>query len=683
MAAYTVLARKYRPQTFADLSGQEHVTRTLGNAIGSGRVAHAFLFTGVRGVGKTTTARILAKALNCEKGPTPEPCGVCDACREITTGLDLDVLEIDGASNNSVDDVRRLQETIPFRPARDRFKIVIVDEVHMLSTGAFNAFLNTLEEPPAHVKFIFATTESHKVPITIRSRCQRYDFRLIPEQVVADRVRTILAAEKIRADEKAVAIVSREASGSMRDALTLLDQIVAFAGDELVGDDVARVLGIADRELLFRMAAAILTREGAEVLTVVEGLAARGLDMLHFARALTELFRDLVVLSVAGADTPLVVMVDEERARAIDLAGAPSALELQRAFASVSLLVDEVAKSTMPRTTLEMGLVRLATRPPLRAIAEVVARLDALESGAASAPRSSAPARSATRQAPAREAPRRAPVASPNEADQGAAEILRKLRGAERRASTPGARKAASADSEESEPEEAVADERVAIPPIAAAPPSVAVEARARAAAPLDLAAVDLASVDVASGEFAASEGRASDPGAPIVRPEHHPALDRLSDPPTRSSAPPAPPEAPRVSADAMAKWESVVAVLMETRPALGSVLQHATPAKLSARTVVLAFPAGSFYARQARAPEALAAIADVAERLLGGRPSVEITEGEAGDGASTLAQVEAERTRARMDATRKRALNHPMVVEILSVFDLHTRFHEVRLDGE
>src|SRR5687767_6238871 len=249
--SYTVLARKYRPQTFSDLVGQEHVTRTLSNAIAGGRVAHAFLFTGVRGVGKTTSARILAKALNCERGPTPEPCNVCDACVQITQGSDLDVLEIDGASNNSVEDVRRLQESIPFRPARGRFKIVIVDEVHMLSTGAFNAFLKTLEEPPAHVKFIFATTESHKVPVTIRSRCQRYDFRLIPQVTVAALVRKILAAEGITADDGVIAIVAREAAGSMRDALTLLDQIVAFAGNELKGEEVAEALGIADRKRVF------------------------------------------------------------------------------------------------------------------------------------------------------------------------------------------------------------------------------------------------------------------------------------------------------------------------------------------------------------------------------------------------------------------------------------------------
>src|SRR5690349_2722356 len=248
--AYTVFARKYRPQTFDELVGQEHVARTIGNAIATGRVAHAFLFTGVRGVGKTTTARLLAKSLNCETGPSLKPCNACGPCMDITAGRDTDVQEIDGASNNSVDDVRRLQETLPFRPSRDRFKIVIVDEVHMLSTGAFNAFLKTLEEPPPHVKFIFATTESHKVPVTIRSRCQRYDFRLIPQPVIVERIRQILKAEQIEADDEAYAIVAREAAGSMRDALTLLDQVVAFSGSTLLGREVSEKLGIADREHL-------------------------------------------------------------------------------------------------------------------------------------------------------------------------------------------------------------------------------------------------------------------------------------------------------------------------------------------------------------------------------------------------------------------------------------------------
>ena len=320
--AYTVFARKYRPQTFDDLAGQEHVARTLSNAIGSERVAHAFLFTGVRGVGKTTTARILAKALNCEQGPTATPCNVCDSCKEITAGVDMDVQEIDGASNNSVEDVRRLQESLPFRPARDRFKVVIVDEVHMLSTGAFNAFLKTLEEPPSHVKFIFATTESHKVPVTIRSRCQRYDFRLIPQAVIAERVRRILGEEGVDADDDAVALVAREAAGSMRDALTLLDQLVAFGGQRLVGGEVARHLGIAGRGAIQSVVADVLRGEAGRVLEQLHEALDQGADPIHFTRQTLQLLRDLVVLRVTRDDSALVDLVAEEReaARALDAA---------------------------------------------------------------------------------------------------------------------------------------------------------------------------------------------------------------------------------------------------------------------------------------------------------------------------------------------------------------------------
>lgn len=714
--AYTVLARKYRPQTFADLVGQEHVTRTLSNAIASDRVAHAFLFTGVRGVGKTTTARILAKALCCENGPTPEPCGTCDVCVDITAGRDTDVLEMDGASNNSVEDVRRLQESLPYRPQRDRFKVVIVDEVHMLSTGAFNAFLKTLEEPPDHVKFIFATTEIHKVPVTIRSRCQRYDFRLIPQAVVSRRVREILASESITADDAAVAIVAREAAGSMRDALTLLDQIVAFGGESLQGEEVARVLGIADREVVHRIAAATLDGDGAAVLEHVDQLASNGLDMLHFARQLLELYRDMVVLQVSGLDTELVSMVDEERKRTAEVGASVDLQELQRAFAGFSKVVEDVAQSGTPRTTLEMGLVRLATRPPLRPLAELVARLEEIErrsgggggSGGGRAPRGGGASRGGpppggaraagadaapTARESARTGPASEAAAQPSTATHGARQASAAQSGAaQTSAATHGARQSSAAQSSAAHSSAAHSSANGA-----GASQSSANGAGAKAGA--TPAARGTASDSAAPARTNDAKPHATRDAQPVESPAARPVATPRQAAPGRSSPPsPAPqtqsprpaaaptrggPSAPADGVDPRL-WEKVVSALMDAKPALGALLKHGVPKVLNAERLVMAFPPESFFGRQAETHDARAGVSEVAARVLGGRPEVVITYAvEAVEQGKTLVQVEQERRDARIEATREKALSHPVVKEAAALFAIPTESLRVHVELE
>ncbi len=388
--SYVVLARKWRPARFEDLVGQDHVAKTLANAIASGRIAHAFLFTGVRGVGKTTSARLLARALNCmgrpgtvepgvDPGPTSTPCLECPACLEITAGGDVDVREIDGASYTGVDEVRKLQEGLPYRPARDRYKIYIIDEVHMLSSSAWNAFLKTLEEPPPHVKFIFATTEVHKVPVTILSRVQRFDFKLIPARLITDRLSFVLKAEGVNAEEGALSIIAREAAGSMRDAMSLLDQVIAWNDQELDAESVARVLGVASRTALQELARHLVDGEAAACLELVARLANQGFDMQHVARDLLLLLRDLTVAKVCSGATDLLDLPNEEKRDVLELAERCSVDDLVRLHHGFAASFDEVARSGQPRAALEMLLVRLARRPPLLPLDELLARLGQLE----------------------------------------------------------------------------------------------------------------------------------------------------------------------------------------------------------------------------------------------------------------------------------------------------------------
>jgi DNA polymerase-3 subunit gamma/tau len=393
--SYQVLALSKRPQTFSEVVGQTTVTRTLQNAIGGGRIGHAFLLSGARGVGKTTTARILAKALNCSKSekPTPEPCLTCASCTEIAAGSSLDVQEIDGASNNSVDDVRELRESTRYSPARDRYKIWIIDEVHMLSTSAFNALLKTLEEPPPRVKFIFATTEYHKIPETILSRCQQYDFRMIPTREIATHLRKIAREDAISVSDGALEQIARAAEGSARDALSLFEQVLSFSGSEVKDEDIAALLGLIDRELLIAASKAMAEGDSLALLELVEKLSDYGADHRNFARELLLHFREILLLKLAPSDSALLAPIGPEAvARLRPLAEAFSEEELLRAFDVLARAEGELRWAQDPRVTLELALLKLVQLRRLAPFAELVARLERLEAGAPALPRAATPA---------------------------------------------------------------------------------------------------------------------------------------------------------------------------------------------------------------------------------------------------------------------------------------------------
>jgi DNA polymerase-3 subunit gamma/tau len=381
--SYLVLARKFRPQTFDEIVGQQHVTRTLTNAITSDRVAHAYLFTGTRGVGKTTAARVLAKALNCVNGPTPTPCNECVNCKAITRGNCVDVFEIDGASNTGVDDVRELRENVRFMPQTSKYKIYIVDEVHMLSTSAFNALLKTLEEPPDHVVFIFATTESHKIPNTVLSRCQQYDFKMIPQRMIFDHIKVIVEKENVNLDDSALRLIARKADGSMRDAMSNLDQVLSFGGEKITAEDLLEVLGVVDRQVLMDLSKAIISGGAEGALEVLQRLQGTTWDVKQFYGDLLEHFRNLIVTKVSEnpenmIDTT-VEEIDELKSQV-----TPASLEtFQRLFDILVENEDLVIRSGNPRLVLEMTLLRMAYAAPILPLDTLIEKLAELKKAVA------------------------------------------------------------------------------------------------------------------------------------------------------------------------------------------------------------------------------------------------------------------------------------------------------------
>lgn len=374
--SYIVLARKWRPQTFADLVGQQHIAVTLRNAIAQNRVAHAFLFTGSRGVGKTSTARIFAKALNCEHFPADEPCNECQSCREITEGHSMDVIEIDGASNRGINEIREVLDAVRYAPSRDRYKIYIIDEVHMLTTEAFNALLKTLEEPPPHVVFIFATTDPNKIPITIVSRCQRYDFKRISTDDLVAHLSGIAKAENIAFEESALHLIARTARGGVRDALSAMDQIIAFAEQPINGERAAEVLGVASRETLMKMGECIVKRDIEGALACIAKVDHYGQNLSQFAFDLLEFLRDVAVLS-ASPNAP-VEFNAAEKATVNPWLTLISPDRLQRIFQIWYQTSEQLPKSLSPRLVMEMAAIRMCQVETVVPLDGILRRIDAI-----------------------------------------------------------------------------------------------------------------------------------------------------------------------------------------------------------------------------------------------------------------------------------------------------------------
>jgi len=376
--SYLVFALKYRPQTFDEIVGQEHVCQTLKNAIASGKVAHAYLFSGPRGIGKTTTARVLAKALNCKQGPTPEPCNKCTSCLEIARGSSLDVLEIDGASNRGIDEIRALRENVKFAPVSSRYKIYIIDEAHQITHDAFNALLKTLEEPPRHIIFMLATTQPERIPPTILSRCQRFGFKLIPQRKIFDRLNYIVEKEKLKIEKEALNLIASKGEGSLRDAQSLLDQVISYAGDKEIGlEETNFILGVLPFERLVEFSDLIAEQKAREILSLIDEIAESGYNLHQFIKDLRQHFRNMLLLKVAGEDTKILELPDKHLEILSEKGGQFTEENLVRIIDLLSKTYESMKWSEQPRLVIEVDMFRLCQ--PYIPIGEIIERIGKLE----------------------------------------------------------------------------------------------------------------------------------------------------------------------------------------------------------------------------------------------------------------------------------------------------------------
>ncbi len=412
---YQVIARKYRPQNFSELIGQEHVQRTLANAIESNRLAHGYIFSGQRGTGKTTVARILARCLNCIQGPTPTPCGVCSSCLEISAGNSIDVIEIDAASNRGINEMREIRENVRYHPARDRYKVFIIDEAHQITKEAFNALLKTLEEPPEWVVFILCTTEAYEIPNTIASRCQHFNFRSVDFAELMNRMKYIAEQEGIEASEEVLSVIARAGEGSVRDSLSALDQAIACCGKTLRVEDIRALLGMFGLESLRAVAEAVNRQDGGRMLEIVEELERNGQSLQHFCRELSQYWRNLLVAKITGKSTRLIAASEQEQQGLLTTAALFSEEDLTR-YLNLTLDVYKALQSSLqPRLHLELGLVKLVQAGKLQSIEEALAGLENSKPTTGPSPTAAgslltATSRSGAPRPPAFQAPAQAPV---------------------------------------------------------------------------------------------------------------------------------------------------------------------------------------------------------------------------------------------------------------------------------
>ncbi|MBI1820016.1 MAG: DNA polymerase III subunit gamma/tau [Nitrospirae bacterium] len=376
--SYQVFARKWRPQKFEEIVGQAPVAQTLQNAIQTSRLAHAYLFSGARGVGKTTMARLLAKAVNCETGPTIHPCGQCALCKEIAAGMSVDVLEIDGASNRGIDNIRELKDQIKYAPLRGKYKVYIIDEVHMLTTEAFNALLKTLEEPPPNTIFILATTELHKIPSTILSRCQQFQFKKISRLEIMEQIRRIIQEEKIAVSDRALLVVARAANGSMRDALSILDQVVSYSGMNISDEDVRSILGVVDTKTLYELTEAVSKSEIASLLTIFRGVINAGYDLKYFCQEWIGHLRNLMMMQLMPDPKTFLDLPDEEIADLLKLTHLFSIDQLQRLFRIFTRVEEDIRSSSQPALVMEVAFIQSASIPRLEPLQNLIDRLNSL-----------------------------------------------------------------------------------------------------------------------------------------------------------------------------------------------------------------------------------------------------------------------------------------------------------------